>query len=222
MGLCGSFQEPTLLSEWAIPAFKTARKRRLKYCCYVSNGYMTLPVLHALCEAGLDGLKGDVKGDSRTYERFCGGADVEKVWRNACEAKKLGVHVEVVNLVVSGVSDDEETLRWVVGQHLKSVGAKVPLHFTKYSPAYRFESPPTKVEVLEWAHDLAKKEGVKYVYLGNVEGHRYESTYCAECGEKVIGRYGPQVVKYDVTEDGKCPKCGCSVPIVGRFTKNFA
>lgn len=216
-GLCASFQEPTLLTEWVIQTFSLGKSSGIKYCCYVSNGYMTLEALKALQDAGLDGLKIDVKGDRETYMEYCGGADVEKVWRNAAEAKRLGLHVEIVNLVVSGVNDGENTLRWVIERHLKSVGSETPLHFTRYFPAYKFHNPPTKVETLEKAYEMARKAGVLYPYIGNVAGHKYENTYCPTCGEKLIMRYGYYVLKYAVTEDKKCPKCGTRIPIFGRY-----
>jgi len=219
LGLCASFQEPTLLSEWNIPLFRLGKERGVKYCCYVSNGYMTLDVLKALYRAGMDGLKIDIKGDEEVYAKYCGGADVEKIWRNAREAKKLGLHVEIVNLVVRDVSDDAETLRGVIKEHLEEVGAETPLHFTRYFPAYRFNNPPTKVEALEKAYEMAKAEGVLYPYIGNVSGHKYENTYCPNCGEKLIQRYSCYVLKYRVTKEKKCPKCATPIPIVGEHIK---
>jgi len=218
LGLCASFQEPTLLSEWAILLFKLGKNKGLRYCCYVSNGYMTSEVLKALHEAGMDGLKIDIKGSNETYAKYCGGADVEKIWRNAAEAKKLGLHVEIVNLVVTGVNDDEETLRWVIERHLKEVGAETPLHFTRYFPAYKFNNPPTKIEVLEKAYQIAKNEGVLYPYVGNVDGHKYESTYCPNCREKLVKRFGYHIIKFAITKDKKCPKCGTCIPLTGQYT----
>jgi pyruvate formate lyase activating enzyme len=219
-GLCASFQEPTLLADWVIPLFKLGREKGV-YCCYVSNGYMTLEVLRLLKGAGMDGLKIDLKGDEETYRKYCGGADVEKVWRNVREAKKLGLHVEIVNLVVTGVNEDEDCLRWVIKKHLKEAGAETPLHFTRYYPAYKFNNPPTKVETLERAYEMAKEAGVLYPYIGNVHGHRYESTYCPNCGEVIVQRFGYEIIKCKVTPNKKCPKCNQEIPIKGEYIRKW-
>jgi len=217
-GLCVSFQEPTILTDWAVSVFKLGHGRGL-YCCYVSNGYMTLEALRLLRDSGMDGLKIDMKGDAETYEKYCGGADVEKVWRNVGEAKRMGFHVEVVNLVVTDVNDDEECLRWVIERHIHEAGPETPLHFTRYYPAYKFQNPPTKIETLERAYKLAKEAGVLYPYLGNVQGHRYENTYCPNCGEILIKRFGYRIVKYEISDDKKCPKCNKSIPIRGKYIR---
>jgi len=217
-GLCASFQEPTILTDWVIPLFKIGRKKGL-YCCYVSNGYMTLAALRLLKESGMDGLKIDLKGDVETYRKYCGGADVEKVWRNVREAKKMGLHVEVVNLVVTGVNDNEDCLRWVIQRHLKEAGAETSLHFTRYYPACKFYNPPTKIETLETAYEMARKAGVLYPYLGNVPGHKYEDTYCPNCKEKLIQRLGYTILKYKVSSDKRCLKCGEPIHITGKYVR---
>jgi pyruvate formate lyase activating enzyme len=110
-GVCASFQEPTLLTEWAADTFEIAHSKEL-YCCFVSNGYMTTEALHFLAKHGLDAIKIDVKGSSDTYKRYCGGVRGDAVvWRNARDAKQLGLHVEIVNLLVTNVNDKEADLR---------------------------------------------------------------------------------------------------------------
>jgi len=169
----------------------------------------------------MDGLKIDLKGDSEVYEKYCGGADVDKVWRNAREAKEVGFHVEIVNLVVTGVNDDEECIRWLIDQHLTKVGPETPLHFTRYYPAYRLSNPSTRTETLEEAYEAAKKMGVSYPYLGNVPGHKYENTYCANCGEWLVKRFGYRIVRYRVSDEKRCPECGSSIPIRGRHVRKI-
>ncbi|MEM2933369.1 MAG: AmmeMemoRadiSam system radical SAM enzyme [Methanocellales archaeon] len=217
-GLCISFQEPTLLYEFALDCFKLSREKGL-YNCFVSNGYMSLEALRNLKEAGLDGLKIDIKGDAQVYEKFCGGVKAEAIWRNVMEAKKLGLHLELVFLIVTEVNDDEACIEEIIHKHLKYAGPDIPIHFTRYYPAFLYRKPPTKVEILERAYEAAKKEGIMYPYIGNVHGHRYENTYCPNCGELLIVRVGYQVVDYILGEDKKCPKCGLEILIRGRYIK---
>ncbi|MEM4457176.1 MAG: radical SAM protein [Archaeoglobaceae archaeon] len=214
-GVCVSFQEPTLMAEYAIDVFRVARQHNL-YACFVSNGYMTSLVLKALVEAGLNGLKIDVKGGEDVYEKFCKGVDVWKVWRNVRDAIKMGVHVEIVNLVVTGVN--EKDVDWVIENHLRFAGAEIPIHFTRYFPAYKFSNPPTKIEILEEAVKKARKAGISYAYIGNVHGHKFENTYCPDCNELLIKRYGYRVLDYRL-KNKKCPKCGREIKIFGEFVK---
>jgi pyruvate formate lyase activating enzyme len=214
-GLCASFQEPTLLLEWLVPLFRRGRERGL-YCCCVSNGYMTSDALQLLKDSGMDGFKTDVKGDAETYHRYCGGVDVENVWRTVQQAKELDLHVEIVNLVVTGVNDDDDHLTYMIERHLKEAGAETPLHFTRYYPAYRLNNPPTSVKTLEKAYEMAKKAGVLYPYVGNIPAHRYENTYCPACGEKLIQRLGCTILAYRLSPENRCPKCGEEIAIVGE------
>jgi pyruvate formate lyase activating enzyme len=214
VGTSLSFNEPTLLFEYALDLFPLAHGKGLANT-FVTNGYMTLEALRMLHEAGLDAINIDVKGDAAAVRKYCG-ADVEVVWRNVREAKKLGIHVEVVNLVIPGVNDREDQLRELAGRHFREAGKQTPLHFTAYYPAYKFDAPPTPVSTLERAHDIARSEGIEFIYTGNVPGHRYENTYCPGCGGLLIERCGFELAKVKL-RDRKCPECGREIPIIGRI-----
>ncbi len=202
---CASFNEPTLLFEYLLDLFQLAKARGL-FNTMVSNGYITPLALKMLVDAGLDAMNVDLKGDDEVYGSYCGGR-AKNVLKTIKKAKELGVHLEIVNLLVTDVNDDEDCIRWIVENHLKNAGCEVPLHFTRYFPAYLFSNPPTPVERIEKAIEIAKKEGVEYVYIGNVPGHRYESTYCPNCGELLIKRYSYRVL--DIRLKGnRCWKCG--------------
>jgi len=121
-----------------------------------------------------------------------------------------------VNLLVTDVNDGEGCLIWLIDRHLKEVGPETPLHFTRYYPSYKSSNPPTRTEKLERAYETAKKMGVLYPYLGNVHGHRYENTYCPSCREWLIKRFGYSIVRYRITDDKRCPKCGLSIPVEGK------
>ncbi len=199
---CASLNEPTLLFEYLLDVFPAAREKGLLNTL-VSNGYMSIMALRELRRAGLDAINIDVKGNEKAYEVVGGRA--EYVWRTIKEAERLGLHVEIVCLLVTGVSDGEDVVKENV-ERLAEINPDIPIHFTRYFPAYLFNAPPTGIERLERAVELAKKE-LSYAYIGNVPGHRYESAYCPECGELLIKRYHVRVLENKLL-NGCCPKCG--------------
>jgi pyruvate formate lyase activating enzyme len=172
-----------------------------------------------LRNAGMDAIKFDLKGDRDTVRRYCA-ADVDMVWRNIHEARRLGMHVEIVTLTIPGVNDDDETIVEIARRCLKEVGPDVPLHFTRFYPAYdMMDKPPTSLSTLEKARELASKQGIRYVYIGNAPGHRWENTYCHNCGQLLIQRYGFSILKYAITERERCPNCDTEIPISGRYVR---
>jgi len=220
-GVCASFNEPLMGFEYTLDVFRLARAKGL-YSTYVSNGYMTPEALGMLIEAGLDGLKVDVKGDAEVYREVLG-ARVDVVWRNVEQALRMGVHVEVVFLMVTGVSDSEDVIEDVVENHLKHAGPDVPLHISRYFPAYRYFEPPTRLEKLDYAWNLARRMGVNFVYVGNVPGHPGLHTYCPRCGRPVLKRSNFRLVRSNLDEKGRCKFCGEKIPISGRLIrKNIA
>ena len=215
-GISVSFNEPTLLFEYSLDLFPLARRSGL-YNTYVSNGYMTLEALKTLRSAGMDAIKFDMKGGAETYREYCN-ADVDIVWRNIAESKRLGMHVEVVTLLIPGVNDGDNQIQEISMRHLKTAGPETPLHFTRFHPNYKMTNrPSTPISALERAHSIAKKEGALYVYIGNVPGHKLENTYCHNCGTLLIQRYGFAVARYAISDNGKCPKCTEVIPTVGRY-----
>jgi pyruvate formate lyase activating enzyme len=180
---------------------------------------MTKKALELLRQSGLDGLKIDVKGDEETYCRYCGSVHSNVPWRNAETARKMGIHVEIVNLVVPGVNDSDSTIATVIQEHLRRLGSDTPLHFTRFAPAYKFHAPATSVHRLEYARETARKAGIRYAYIGNVRGHPYENTFCPECNERVVARDGYAIVSYRLTTENKCPACGTCIPITGHYVE---
>ena len=157
-GSSTSFNEPTLLFEYALDLFPLCKEKGL-YDTFVTHGYMTLQALELLKEAGLDAIRFDVKGDRELVHRYCG-ADVVVVWRNVSRAKELGLHIEIVNLVIPELNDSEDSIRELVGRHLSNLGPGVPLHFTRFHPSYKiWNSAVTSVGTLEQAYRRHVRRG---------------------------------------------------------------
>jgi pyruvate formate lyase activating enzyme len=214
-----SFNEPTLLLEYAIDVFALAKQEGY-YNTYVTNGYMTDEALKVLVEYGLDAVNFDVKGDKKTVKKYCN-ADSEKVWRNIAEAHRVGVHIEITTLIIPKINDTNECLQSIAQRIHKEVGEKTPWHITQYYPAYKaleLNLSPTRtpIETLENAWKIGREEGLRYVYIGNVPGHPYENTFCPQCNALLINRSGFDIINSQLTDNHQCPKCKEPIPIISN------
>lgn len=128
--------------------------------------------------------------------------------------EKAGVHIEVTNLIIPKYNDSKEMIRELIEFMVEEVGVDTPLHFTRFFPHYKLSDlPPTYVDTLVKAREMALKMGMRYVYIGNVPGTEFENTYCYECGELLIERRGFGVSKINL-DDKACPKCGAKIDII--------
>jgi pyruvate formate lyase activating enzyme len=72
--------------------------------------------------------------------------------------------------------------------------------------------PPTPPETLRKARDIARAEGVRYVYTGNVVDPDGEQTHCHACGESLVERAWFAVKKNALVGTNRCPKCQAVIP----------
>ncbi len=222
-GTSFSFNEPSIsLFEYSIEVMKIARKKGL-YNTYVTNGYFSEEALKELVKAGIDAMNIDIKGCSPKIDRYTG-ANNEHVWEIAKEAVKQGVHIEITTLVIPKLNDSPSCLNEIASRIVNELGKDVPWHVTRYFPQYKAYKygldEITPITTLEKAYEIGVKNGLSYVYLGNVPGHPLENTYCPKCGTLLIRRYGFSILEVNLTHDKKCPKCGTKIKIVGKIYKN--
>jgi pyruvate formate lyase activating enzyme len=207
-----TYNEPTIWHEYTYDSAVLAKKAGLK-TIYVTNGYITPEALRRIAPY-LDAFRVDIKSFSdEFYKKVCG-ARLAPVLEATKLAKELGMHVETITLVIPGRNDSHEELTQIVKWVHDNLGEDTPMHFTRFHPMYKMEHvAPTPLQTLEMAHDIAKKEGMRFVYLGNVTGHKYENTYCPRCDTLLINRAGFSVGEVRI-KDGKCTRCGEGIPVV--------
>ena len=119
------------------------------------------------------------------------------------------VWCEITTLLIPGANDSDQELdamtRWVV-EHL---GRDVPMHFSAFHPDWKMlDIPPTPPATLTRARHIARQNGVRYAYTGNVHDEAGSSTYCHQCGKKIIGRDWYVLTDWQLTADGRCRSCG--------------
>jgi pyruvate formate lyase activating enzyme len=150
-----------------------------------------------------------IKSMNPTYYRKLTKGWLEPVLDGAKQVYRSGRHIEVSTLMVTDISDDEDTAREVARFVLEELGPEVPVHFVRFHPDYKLVSTTrTPVGRLERARLAALDMGVRHVYLGNVYDTESSHTYCADCGELQVTRYGLNADLLGVTVDGRCAGCG--------------
>ncbi len=216
-GLSFTYNEPTLWVEYAQRAMALAKEAGLS-TNWVTNGYLTSDTLDYIGQS-LDAFRVDIKGFSEKTYRLIGGiVDYRDILEAVRRAKlRWGMHVELVTNLIPGVNDDRNELANLVRWIIRELGADTPWHITRFSPHHQWASmPSTSIEALEDIYRMAKEEGLRYPYLGNVSGHHYQNTSCPACGELLIDRRTAESVVVRLA-GSSCPGCGAKIP--GRFER---
>jgi pyruvate formate lyase activating enzyme len=65
-----------------------------------------------------------------------------------------------------------------------------------------------KPATLTRGREIATRNGVRYVYTGNVHDVEGGSTWCHACGQLLIARDWYRLGAWNLTEDGRCRRCG--------------
>ncbi len=217
-GFSASFNEPTTNFDFLVDLTELAKNNNL-YFMIVTNGYLTISAIDMLIGLGIDGWSIDIKG-CPNMKKALASIDHSIVYRNARHVIDLGGHVEMVYLVVKNTNDFNECVEWIIDNHINILGSDVPLHINRYFPAHVWREPATDVDILISIADRARKEGIEYVYVGNVHDPELETTRCPKCGKILIRRVYYRVTYFDLDKDGeryKCPRCGYIIPLRGRY-----
>jgi pyruvate formate lyase activating enzyme len=206
-----TYTEPTIFFEYAYDTAKLAKKAGLKNV-FVTNGYYTEETL-AKMKGLIDAANIDLKTFDEKSHRELIGASVKPILNSIKKTWEAGLWLEITTLIVTEFNDSPNNLK-NIARFIASIDKNIPWHISRYYPAYKYTKPSTSLETLEKAYKIGKEAGLRFVYVGNIQGNKLESTYCPKCSEKLIERYGFEVLKNKI-KDGKCPKCGEKILIVG-------
>jgi pyruvate formate lyase activating enzyme len=205
-----TYSEPTIYYEYMIDIAKLGRKAGIKNVV-VSAGFINPEPLKLLCK-NVDAIKIDLKSfRNEFYNKICS-AKLKPVLNTLKTIKASGVWCEIVYLVVPTLNDSDAELRDTARWIYDNMGPDVPFHLSRFSPMYQLKSlPPTKIERLNTARQMAMDIGLRYVYVGNVAGNPGENTYCPKCKKEAIRRQGYVIRQMNIV-DGKCKWCGEKIP----------
>jgi pyruvate formate lyase activating enzyme len=203
-----TYNDPVIFHEYAIDVAQACSERGVRSVA-VTAGYVCAEP-RAEFYRYMDAANVDLKAfTERFYWKITGGhldpvLDTLKYLKHETE-----VWIELTTLLIPGENDSDQELdnmtRWVV----EELGPDVPMHFTAFHPDWKMrDRPPTPPETLSRARRIAMANGVRYAYTGNVHDSEGGSTYCHQCGQKLIGRDWYVLGEWNLTADGCCAQCG--------------
>jgi pyruvate formate lyase activating enzyme len=197
-----TYSEPVVFYEYLLDIAKQARAKGLK-TVVVSNGYINPEPLRELLRY-VDAYKVDFKAFNEVFYEDLTGGSMEPVLKAMKIIRESGVWLEVVTLLVTGRNDSEEEVRALCRWIHENLGDDVPLHFSRFHPQHKLLNlPPTPVQRVIRARQIAIEEGLRYVYTGNVPYPEGETTYCPKSGKPAIVRQNYFVVANHL-RNGQC------------------
>lgn len=207
--LSWTYNDPVVWHEFVKDTAKLAKKHGLMNL-YKSAFFITEEAVRDLIPY-MDIFSISIKSLSEEYYKKYTKGRLQPVLDATKIAYKAGAHIEISTLMLTDITDNEDTARQVAGWVLKELDSTVPVHFVRFHPDYRMRNTiRTPVERLVRAREVGKEMGLRHVYLGNVYDSPYSNTYCNHCNAMLVRRYGLNASILGLDARGYCQSCGAN------------
>jgi len=212
-----TYNDPVIFAEYAMDIADACLAKGVKAVA-VTAGYIHAEPRREFY-AKMDAANVDLKAfTDEFYFKICGGRLQPVLDTLEYLVKETDVWTEITTLLIPGKNDSDAEIRAECQWIREHLGTNVPLHFTAFHPDWKMtDVGPTPPATLTRARSIALKEGLSFVYTGNVHDSAGGSTYCPACRKPVIERDWYRIDGYHVTAAGACAHCGAR--IAGRFGK---
>jgi pyruvate formate lyase activating enzyme len=203
-----TYNDPVIFHEYAIDVAKACRAAGIKTVA-VTAGYVCDEPRREFYRY-MDAANVDLKAFTETFYHQITVGHLQPVLDTLVYLKReTDVWFEITTLLIPGENDSDDELRRLTGWVVENLGPDVPVHFTAFHPDFKMlDKPGTPPATLTRARRIAMENGVRYAYTGNVHDPEGDSTYCHQCGEKVIGRDWYVLTGWNLTDTGACRSCG--------------
>ena len=207
-----TYNDPVIFMEYAMDVAEACREQGIKSVA-VTAGYMC-DEPRAEFYRHMDAANVDLKGfTERFYRKICG-AELGSVLETLEYLKtQTRVWFEITTLLIPGENDSDAEIDAMTQWIMTKLGPDVPLHFTAFHPDWKMmDKSATPASTLTRARQIAIKNGLRYVYTGNVHDSVGSSTYCHGCNARVIERDWYELGEWQLDASGACLKCGTRIP----------
>lgn len=210
-----TYNDPVIFLEYAIDVAQACRARGVKSVAVTAGEICAEP--RAEFFRFMDAANVDLKGfTERFYREMCLGHLQPVLETLEYLHHETSVWLEITTLLIPGENDSDAELEQLTQWIVEHLGPDVPLHFTAFHPDFRLlDKPATPPATLRRARQIGLRNGLHYVYTGNIRDEEGGSTYCSGCQRRIIGRRGYDLVEWRLTPEGCCGWCG--TPCAGVF-----
>lgn len=207
-----TYNDPVIFHEYAIDVARACRSKGIKTVA-VTAGYVCAEPRQEFYRY-MDAANVDLKAFSEKFYKYITGGQLQAVLDTLIYLKQeTKVWFEITTLLIPGENDSDSELNNMSQWIMDNLGSEVPLHLTAFHPDWKMlDHAHTPPETLSKARDIAMKNGLHYVYTGNIHDPKGGSTYCSNCGEILIGRDWYVLNTWNLTSDGSCKKCNTLCP----------
>ena len=212
-----TYNDPVIFHEYAIDVAQACHDVGIKSVA-VTAGYVC-PEPRKEFYQYMDAANVDLKAFTEDFYYKLTGGHLEPVLDTLKYIKhETNVWLEITTLLIPGKNDSDKEINELSQWIIENLGPDVPLHFSAFHPDWKMmDVPATPAATLSRARKIAMKNGIRYCFTGNVHDENGESTYCHNCGEKLIGRDWYVLTEWNL-EKGHCPKC--NTPCAGVFEEH--
>jgi pyruvate formate lyase activating enzyme len=206
--LSWTYNDPAVWFEFVIDTAREARKHGLKNL-FKSAFFLTKEAVGLLVDV-IDIFAISIKAMDKVYYRKFTKGWLEPVLDGTRIVHGSGIHYEISNLVVTGLTNNFENYDKMIDFILTELSPDTPIHFTRFHPDYKYmNAVKTPLEDVVAARNRALERGLNYAYIGNAFESEALNTYCPRCKELLIERFGlTTYIKESLSNNGKCKKCG--------------
>ena len=215
-----TYNDPVIFAEYAMDVADACHERGIKTVA-VTAGYIH-DIPRREFYAKMDAANVDLKAFTEDFYYKLTGSHLQPVLDTLRYLKhETDVWFEITTLLIPGQNDSDEEITALCKWVKKELGADVPLHFSAFHPDYKMAGiPPTPPATLVRARNIGMREGLHYVYTGNVHNQQGDTTFCPGCHAPLIVRDWYEINQYRLTKDGHCPDCNTA--IAGHFDAKAA
>jgi pyruvate formate lyase activating enzyme len=205
-----TYNDPVVFAEYAMDVADACRAAGIAPVA-VTAGYMTHESRSEFYPH-MVAANVDLKGFSESfYHRNCYGELAPVLETLKYLRRETPVWLEVTTLLIPGENDSQNELEHAADWFAANLGADVPWHFTAFHPDYKMsDRPGTPFTTLTLARAIARAHGLRYVYTGNIHDPEGNSTWCPECGLRLIGRDGYVISEWQLKMN-HCARCGFEI-----------